>query len=92
MIRGWHDVYVRFGSNTLKTFGAESDPGIVLKENDIFFIDIGPVWGETEGDGGDTFVVGTDAGMEQCAADAKKLVPYRAQEMGKHGDERQGTL
>jgi len=73
MIRGWHDVYVRFGSNTLKTFGAESDPGIVLKENDIFFIDIGPVWGETEGDGGDTFVVGSDTGMEQCAVDAKKL-------------------
>lgn len=73
MVRGWHDVYVRFGSNTLKTFGAESDPGVVLKENDIFFIDIGPVWGETEGDGGDSFVVGTDAGMEKCAADAKAL-------------------
>jgi Xaa-Pro aminopeptidase len=73
MIRGWHDVYVRFGSNTLKTFGAESDPGIVLKENDLFFIDIGPVWGEIEGDGGDTFVVGHDATMEKCAADAKKL-------------------
>ncbi len=37
MLRGWHDVYVRFGSNTLKTFGAESDPGIVLGEDDIFF-------------------------------------------------------
>lgn len=73
MIRGWHDVYVRFGANTLKTFGAESNPGVVLKENDIFFIDIGPVWGETEGDGGETFVVGADAGMEQCAADAKTL-------------------
>ncbi len=73
MIRGWHDVYVRFGTNTLKTFGAESDPGIVLKDNDIFFIDIGPVWGDIEGDGGDTFVAGSDAGMEQCATDAKKL-------------------
>ena len=73
MVRGWHDVYVRFGSNTLKTFGAASEPGVVLGENDIFFIDIGPVWGEIEGDGGDTFVVGSDAGMAQCAADAKKL-------------------
>ena len=73
MIRGWHDVYVRFGTNTLKTFGAESDPGIVLGETDIFFIDIGPVWGETEGDGGDTFTTGADAGMEKCAADAKAL-------------------
>jgi Xaa-Pro aminopeptidase len=73
MVRGWHDVYVRFGTNTLKTFGAESDPGIVLKENDIFLIDIGPVWEEWEGDGGDTFVVGSNPDMEKCAADAKEL-------------------
>jgi hypothetical protein len=25
MVRGWHDVYVRFGSNTLTTFGSASD-------------------------------------------------------------------
>ena len=73
MVRGWHDVYVRFGANTLKTFGADSDPGIVLKDDDIFFIDIGPVWEEWEGDGGDTFVTGTDAEMAKIAADAKTL-------------------
>ena len=73
MVRGWHDVYVRFGSNTLKTFGAASDPGVVLKENDVFFIDIGPVWGDFEGDGGDTFIVGEAPEMAKCAADAKKL-------------------
>ncbi|MGP8233347.1 MAG: M24 family metallopeptidase [Methylovirgula sp.] len=73
MVRGWHDVYVRFGPNTLKTFGAASDPGIVLKENDIFFLDIGPVWGEYEGDGGETFTVGTAPEMAKCGADAKKL-------------------
>src|ERR1700734_2694546 len=42
MLKGWHDVYVRFGTNTLKTFGAASDPGVVLGDNDLFFIDIGP--------------------------------------------------
>jgi len=73
MVRGWHDVYVRFGANTLKTFGADSDPGIVLKDDDIFFIDIGPVWEEWEGDGGDTFVTGNDAEMAKIAADAKTL-------------------
>jgi Xaa-Pro aminopeptidase len=73
MVRGWHEVYVRFGSNTLKTFGALSDPGIVLKEDDIFLIDIGPVWEEWEGDGGDTFVVGPDKLKQQCAIDAKAL-------------------
>jgi hypothetical protein len=73
MLRGWHDVYVRFGSNTLKTFGAPSEPGVVLGENDIFLIDIGPVWKECEGDGGDTFVVGDNPSMRQCAEDARTL-------------------
>ncbi|MDB5820545.1 MAG: (Fe-S)-binding protein, partial [Rhizobacter sp.] len=39
MLRGWHEVYVRFGANTTKTFGAPSDPGIVLGAEDIFLID-----------------------------------------------------
>jgi len=73
MTRGWHDVYVRFGANTLTTFGVESDPSVVLKDNDIFFLDIGPVWEEWEGDGGDTFVVGSNPDMEKCAEDARKL-------------------
>ncbi len=73
MIRGWHDVYVRFGSNTLKTFGEASDPGVVLKEDDIMLIDIGPVFEDWEGDGGDTFTFGNVPDMERCAADARKL-------------------
>ena len=73
MLRGWHDVYVRFGKNTLKTFGAASDPGVVLGDNDLFFIDIGPVWKDWEGDGGDTFVLGQQPEMQRCAASARKL-------------------
>jgi Xaa-Pro aminopeptidase len=73
MVRGWHETLVRFGSNTLKTLGADSDPGVVLKENDIFFIDIGPVCDEWEGDGGATFVVGNNPEMKKCADDAQKL-------------------
>ncbi|WP_079436244.1 M24 family metallopeptidase [Zoogloea sp. LCSB751] len=73
MVRGWHDVYVRFGSNTTKTFGAPSDPGIVLGSDDIFFIDIGPVWKDWEGDGGDSFVTGTDPDKQRCADDARAI-------------------
>ena len=65
--RGWHGVHVRFGTNTLKTFGAPSDPGVVLGTNDIYFIDIGPVWRDWEGDAGDTFVVGGDQDMRRIA-------------------------
>ena len=59
MRRGWHHIIVRFGPNTTKDFMARSEPGVVLGEDDIFFIDIGPVYDDTEGDAGDTFVVGT---------------------------------
>jgi Xaa-Pro aminopeptidase len=73
MVRGWHDVYVRFGPNTTKTFGEASDPGVVLGDDDIFLIDIGPVFEKWEGDGGDTFVTGADADKARAAADARKL-------------------
>ena len=73
MLRGWHDVYVRFGTNTTKTFGAESDPGVVLGEDDIFFIDIGPVFEKWEGDGGDSFLTGSDPAMAKCAEDSRAL-------------------
>lgn len=73
MVQGWHDVYVRFGSNTIKTFGAASDPGIVLGADDIFLIDIGPVFEKWEGDGGDTFTTGGNLSYAKCAEDARKL-------------------
>jgi methionine aminopeptidase len=73
MVQGWHDVYVRFGTNTTKTFGAPSDPGIVLGKDDVFLIDIGPVFEKWEGDGGDTFVTGANPAYAKCAADARKL-------------------
>jgi methionyl aminopeptidase len=60
MRRGWHRIIVRCGPNTTKDFAERSQPGVVLSENDIFFIDIGPVYGETEGDAGETFVFGSD--------------------------------
>jgi methionyl aminopeptidase len=58
MRRGWHHIIVRCGSNTTKDFMERSAPGVVLGESDIFFIDIGPVYGDFEGDAGDTFVFG----------------------------------
>ncbi len=73
LLRGWHAAHVRFGTNTLKTFGEPSEPGTVLRDNDIFFIDIGPVWRKWEGDGGDTFVVGDDPAMHAAARDVRTL-------------------
>ena len=73
--KGWHKILVRFGPNTIKNFEDPSERGVKLKANDLFFIDIGPVWGDTEGDGGETFVVGADGDpdMRRCADDTKRI-------------------
>ena len=73
--KGWHKVLIRFGPNTTKNFEDPSERGVRLGNDDIFFIDIGPVWGDTEGDGGQTFVVGQspDPDMKRCAEDVKRI-------------------
>lgn len=73
MRKGWHRVIVRFGPNTTKDFLADSEPGIVLGEQDIFFIDIGPVYGDTEGDAGETFVFGEDPEHLKAKRDVRAL-------------------
>lgn len=73
MRRGWHKVNIRFGVNTTLHFHTPSQPGVALGDNDIFFIDIGPVFEHWEGDAGDTFVLGDDGDLTRCAADARAV-------------------
>jgi hypothetical protein len=73
MRKGWHRVIVRFGPNTTKDFMADSEPGVVLGSDDIFFLDIGPVYGDTEGDAGQTFVFGDDPEHHKAARDVRAL-------------------
>jgi len=73
MRRGWHHIIVRCGSNTTKDFMARSETGVTLKENDIFFVDIGPVYDEFEGDAGDTFVLGDDRLHWKAKTDARVI-------------------
>ncbi len=70
----WHRTYVRFGSNTLHPYGIVSTPGTVLKIDDIYFLDIGPLWNGTyEGDCGATFAVGSDPLHHKIAKDVKTV-------------------
>lgn len=71
--RLWHPVIIRFGVNTCKIYSEPSEKDTVLKENDIFFIDLGPVYAGHEGDVGATFVVGQDTKMQHCADAAQQL-------------------
>lgn len=73
MALSWHPTRLRFGSNTMKPMKVASEPGIVLKENDIFFLDIAPRVDAWEGDGGASFTVGNNADYLRCATDAERL-------------------
>lgn len=68
----WHPPKLRFGANTLKSFREESDPHI-LQDEDIFFIDIGPVIEGHEADYGETFVLGSQFDHKHIADCSKKV-------------------
>jgi len=73
MDRLWHRNVVRFGPGTLETFFGDFQPDYVLKDDDIFYVDLGAVWDGHEGDAGDTFTVGNDPEMKACAEAARTL-------------------
>ncbi|WP_233272845.1 M24 family metallopeptidase [Paraburkholderia acidisoli] len=73
MDRIWHPVLIRFGENTLRIFKERSVGDPVLGADDIFFVDIGVVWDQHEGDSGATFVTGNDPEMQACAQAAKTI-------------------
>ena len=55
----WHKRIVRAGRNTLAPY-AENPPDLVIGQDDILFLDLGPVFEQWEADFGRTFVVGSD--------------------------------
>src|ERR1700722_14628982 len=74
----WHKRVVRAGANTLMTF-SESSPDLTIGEDDILFLDLGPVFEAWEADFGRTFVVGSDPvklklrdDIERAFADGKQ--------------------
>ncbi len=54
----WHPTKFRIGKNTTKSFKDISEPGVTLSVEDIFFIDIGPIYDGHEADYGETFYRG----------------------------------
>jgi Xaa-Pro dipeptidase len=55
----WHKRIIRAGRNTLAPY-AENPPDLMIGQDDILFLDLGPVFEDWEADFGRTFVVGSD--------------------------------
>lgn len=69
----WHPPQIRFGQNTLLPFGKMGEKGHALAENDIFFLDIGPIFDDHEGDVGRPFALGNDPEMQKCCRDVETI-------------------
>ncbi len=70
--KSWHPPQIRFGENTLLPFG-KIGQDVVLSNNDIFFVDIGPIFDGHEGDVGRSFTLGTDPEMKRCCLDVEAI-------------------
>jgi len=55
----WHKRIVRAGRNTLAPYD-ENPPNLMIGDDDILFLDLGPVFEDWEADFGRTFVTGAD--------------------------------
>ena len=66
--RYWHKRIVRAGRNTLEPY-AENPPILTLAEDDIAFLDLGPIFEEWKADFGRTYVVGNDPLKQKLCRD-----------------------
>lgn len=67
----WHKRIIRAGANTLVPY-AENPPDHIIQEDDILFLDLGPVFEEYEADFGRTFVIGSDPAKLKMRDDVAK--------------------
>ncbi|MGC4103380.1 M24 family metallopeptidase [Ferruginibacter sp.] len=66
----WHKKIVRAGSNTLATY-SDDPTDRIIEENDIVFVDLGPIVDGYEADMGRTYVLGNDAVKLQLKQDVE---------------------
>ncbi len=69
----WHPPQVRFGVNTVLPFGKPQITDHVLEDDDLFFLDIGPVFNGYESDIGETFQLGSNLHTKKLIGDSKEV-------------------
>ena len=67
----WHKKIVRTGINTLATYN-ENPPNRIIQEDDILFIDFGPIVEGYEADVGRTYLIGNNTTRLKLKTDVEK--------------------
>jgi Xaa-Pro dipeptidase len=81
--RYWHKRIVRSGRNTLAPYD-ENPPDLTVSEDDIVFLDLGPVFEEWEADFGRTYVVGNDPRKHKLCRDIEEAFASGKQYFQEH--------
>ncbi|KAF2769147.1 Creatinase/aminopeptidase [Teratosphaeria nubilosa] len=84
----WHKRVVRSGPNTLAPF-QENPPDRTITDDDILYVDLGPVFEKWEADFGRTYVLGDDPHKKKLR-DATEPMFYRIKERYKQRPEMTG--
>ena len=83
--QNWHKRIVRAGPNTLAPYD-DNPPDLMLGEDDILFIDLGPVFEAWEADFGRTYVLGDDPRKLRLRDDAAAAFAAGKQYFKQHPD------
>lgn len=78
----WHKRIVRSGPNTLYPYN-ENPPDLIIQNNDILFVDFGPIFEDWEADFGRTYVIGDDPFKNKLKTDIE-LAWHEAKEWFLH--------
>jgi Xaa-Pro dipeptidase len=70
--RFWHKRVVRAGINSVEPYAA-NPPDRLLADDDIVFLDFGPLFADWEADFGRTYVLGDDPVKHRLAADLPRI-------------------
>jgi Xaa-Pro aminopeptidase len=81
----WHKRIVRAGRNTLAPYD-ENPPDLMVGDDDMVFLDFGPVFEEWEADFGRTFVLGNDPVKLKLCADIAAAFAEGKQYFDRHPD------
>ena len=81
----WHKRIVRSGANALCTAG-DNPPVREIGDDDLVFIDLGPVFGEWEADVGRTYVVGLDPEKRRLCQDLPRIFYGLKRHFDEHPD------
>ncbi|MCW2544039.1 MAG: aminopeptidase [Frankiales bacterium] len=81
----WHKRIVRSGPNTLEPY-AENPPDRTITDDDIVFLDFGPVFEQWEADFGRTYVIGDDPQKHRLTGDLSTVFAAGKAYFAEHPD------